>query len=386
MELLLWRWSTIVQVTSNVMIVLFFLSLAKSTQRVELRPWVNAWLANLAAITIAAVYWLWQPTSALLFNLTILLYSFSKTLFVLLMLSGTQRYTPATWLILDTRPVVYLSGIFALACGFLISTNEWLGMTQNLVVFIGFGVGSIMAMQSKNAALSWIALGFAARAILALFEVFSYGLAVTDTTNTREYITLFLAAHSSFDSAAEWCIALGCVLALFRTIQQEQTQTCNNLLVVKNELQDLVEHDTLTGLGNRRTLRNALERAKLTGASILFFDLNDFKQINDKYGHTVGDECLQRFARSLLLSFRPDDHIVRFAGDEFIVVAMGIIPEALQERIETTANHLEVLRQSGPKLEFSVGVSYLPVGGEPDLALHQADAAMYQQKNDVVQP
>ena len=63
MELLLWRWSTTAQITSAIVIAIFFVVLGRSVRRVELRPWVSAWLANLAALLVTSVFWFAQPES-----------------------------------------------------------------------------------------------------------------------------------------------------------------------------------------------------------------------------------------------------------------------------------------------------------------------------------
>ncbi|NQD35898.1 GGDEF domain-containing protein [Permianibacter sp. IMCC34836] len=380
MELLLWRWSTIVQVSSDLMIALFFITLALSTRRVELRPWVQAWLMNLAALAVAVLYWLWQPQTRLWFAVVLFLYVFCKTLFVLLLLLGTRQFLPTRRWRLNPRQAVLVSAGLGFAGAVLIPNIDWLGTVQASVIAIGLGYGAWLALRHRITALAWIAVGFAARATLALVETAAYVLSNQMPDGGGDPVRIYLAAHSSFDSAAEWVIALGCVLALYRTIQQELTQTCSHLLSVKEELQTLVDSDALTGLGNRRTLRQVLASARDTGASIVFFDLDNFKQINDEYGHQIGDDCLKDFASALQHSFRPTDHIIRYAGDEFVVVAPGVTPEALQDRINTTRQQLSRHHRRGPRIRFSVGTSYLDVGGEPEAALHAADAAMYSQK------
>ena len=152
------------------------------------------------------------------------------------------------------------------------------------------------------------------------------------------------------------------------------------LLAAKEVLQDLVDRDPLTGLVNRRALPAILRESFDSGATIFFFDVNDFKDINDSYGHHTGDDCLKRFARVLQASFRPDDHVIRYAGDEFVVVAPAVEPESIADRLDTLRERLKFEQTSGPPLRFSVGHSYLPPHGDAETALRQADQAMYKDK------
>lgn len=382
MELLLWRWSTIVQISSGVIIALFFLSLASATRRVELKPWVFAWLANLFALVVTVIYWFFQPQSAWVFGITSAGYIFFKSLFVLCLLIGLRRYLEGShFLSLRYRQAFYWAGGTGLLGAALVPNIPWLGVLQCVVIALGLYTATWLAIKCRSNVLTWLTVGFATRATLAVIEGVSYSFSALNPESSNQTVNYILAAHSSFDSAAEWLIALGCVLALYRTIQNELSATCDNLVKVKDELQELVDLDPLTGLSNRRSLRAILERASSDqGATILFFDLDNFKQINDRYGHKVGDECLQRFADALRFQFRPDDHLVRYAGDEFVVVADKVSPEELAPRVELTRQQVAARQGNNPGIQFSVGIAYLAPGGEPEKAIHQADREMYLQK------
>jgi len=117
------------------------------------------------------------------------------------------------------------------------------------------------------------------------------------------------------------------------------------------------------------------------GATLLFFDLDNFKRINDLHGHQTGDTLLKRFAEALRESFRPADAVVRFAGDEFLVVASGLSVVACDERLNRLRDRLRVRsRNEGPEISFSVGIAELLPGGNPERALEAADRAMYRNK------
>jgi diguanylate cyclase len=90
------------------------------------------------------------------------------------------------------------------------------------------------------------------------------------------------------------------------------------------------EQDPLTGLFNRRGIGRELERrvSESRPFSVVMFDLNDFKSINDNFGHLAGDEILKQFAEELKANFRRNDSLGRFGGDEFIVAMDGDIDEA----------------------------------------------------------
>src|SRR5437763_12186357 len=92
MELLLWRWSTTAQITSELMIAVFFVVLARSVRRVEMRPWIQAWLWNLAALFVTIVFWFAQPKSRIAFMVTVFGYTLSKTTFSALLVAGTWNF------------------------------------------------------------------------------------------------------------------------------------------------------------------------------------------------------------------------------------------------------------------------------------------------------
>ena len=151
----------------------------------------------------------------------------------------------------------------------------------------------------------WLTAGVSIRAILAAVETLEHGARIVPIRGLPESaVGIFVASYSSFDTVAEWVIALGCVLILYRTIQQELKSNLD-LRAAQDVLQELVDRDPLTGLSNRRALPEVLRNVFDTGATILFFDLDDFKGINDSYGHQMGDECLKRFARVLQASSGP---------------------------------------------------------------------------------
>jgi diguanylate cyclase (GGDEF)-like protein len=172
---------------------------------------------------------------------------------------------------------------------------------------------------------------------------------------------------------------------LYSRIEDELKETNDDLQTAQEVLRHMADRDPMTGLANRRALPGIWGEVQQTGATLLFFDLNEFKQINDVHGHHAGDECLRRFAGALQAGFRPDDHLVRYAGDEFLVIAAGLPKHREEEIFENMRANLSRRARSEdengmPQIRFSVGRADLEPGGDPESAVKAADEAMYTDK------
>jgi len=150
-------------------------------------------------------------------------------------------------------------------------------------------------------------------------------------------------------------------------------------------------HDPLTGLPNRQLLEdrieNAAQRARRseTSAAILFVDLDQFKHVNDAYGHDVGDELLVAIARRLSTLIRPSDTLARIFGDEFVFLCEDLdSPEDVDLITNRIAEALSVPFQSAGceiVITASVGVAYAGPGKRISTHLvSEADKAMYEAK------
>jgi diguanylate cyclase (GGDEF)-like protein len=146
-------------------------------------------------------------------------------------------------------------------------------------------------------------------------------------------------------------------------------------------------HDPLTGLANRTLLRDRLEHALArsaredTTAGVLFIDLDDFKRVNDRYGHAAGDAVLAEIGRRLRQAVRPADTVARLGGDEFVVVCEVVDEEtalSLGRRLAAAIRRPLTVAGTEAHLTGSIGIA---LGrDDPDAMLAAADAAVYQAK------
>jgi diguanylate cyclase (GGDEF)-like protein/PAS domain S-box-containing protein len=170
--------------------------------------------------------------------------------------------------------------------------------------------------------------------------------------------------------------------------------------MLERKLRHLAYHDKLTGLGNRdlfneemHLLLQSLEQGQALRGSVLFLDLDGFKQVNDTLGHDAGDEILIETARRIRVCLRERDVAYRFGGDEFVIILSNIkdINDSVvvSERILSSVAEPFILRSkvktagSRVSVGVSIGVAIIPDHGRTiEEATKSADIAMYCSKED----
>ena len=190
-----------------------------------------------------------------------------------------------------------------------------------------------------------------------------------------------------------WVLARG-VVELDRDGQRRMAGSQTDISArkaVEQQLQHAARHDPLTGLANRlrldELLQQTLQQLGKPGArqaALLFVDLDRFKLINDSLGHQSGDQVLVEVGRRLQQCLRPGDHLIRFGGDEFVVLltdlaSMGDAEQVAQRMLESLHHPLHLGEQT-LVVSASIGVAGLRASAGAAEALQAADLALYRAK------
>ena len=160
---------------------------------------------------------------------------------------------------------------------------------------------------------------------------------------------------------------------------------------IQNDLATLAHYDPLTKLPNRVLLGDRLEQAIINArrhnllVAVVFLDLDDFKSVNDNYGHQIGDEVLIEFGNLIRGALRETDSIARFGGDEFILLLTEL--ESMAQCEMVVQRLYEIFQQSisikGIQIELrgSIGITVYPTDNvDADQLIRHADQAMYSAK------
>lgn len=158
-------------------------------------------------------------------------------------------------------------------------------------------------------------------------------------------------------------------------------------------LYHLAHYDSLCDLPNRMLfydrLRQSLSRSKRNNQklAVMFLDLDGFKEVNDEYGHGVGDELLQQVSKRLITTLRESDTVARIGGDEFTLIINDVESadsiRAIASKILSNIQETYMLQTNEFNISASIGISLFPDNSEDiNTLVKQADIAMYKAKNE----
>jgi diguanylate cyclase (GGDEF)-like protein len=187
-------------------------------------------------------------------------------------------------------------------------------------------------------------------------------------------------------------LTVGLLIFSVRRYREQKAETTRRV-TAERQARQLAFQDPLTGLANRRQLNEALQAAvgappRAGAAHALFLlDLNGFKQVNDVYGHAVGDQLLIIVGQRLAGAVREGDLVARLGGDEFVILSRHLMgPEDATSTARRVLRSLTEPIHAGPTqhhIGSAIGIALLPEDGmEPAEIMRKADVALYRAKSE----
>jgi diguanylate cyclase (GGDEF)-like protein len=176
-------------------------------------------------------------------------------------------------------------------------------------------------------------------------------------------------------------------------LNKELETKLGEINTLQGELRQQAIRDPLTGVYNRRFLEEALN-CEIPRAieqnyplCLIMMDLDNFKGVNDIYGHKAGDLVLRELADKIKHAIRDGDLACRYGGDEFIIILPNVAPEIAYQRAEQIRQNIEAMttkyKMVTLKVTASLGISVFPEhGSSADLLMRAADKALYYSKQE----
>lgn len=227
-------------------------------------------------------------------------------------------------------------------------------------------------------------------------QLFEYEQAGESFLLTKKYIAelgLYVVVEAKVDNftqAVQEALYLNIIASMLITL----IVTCLVIWYVRKihgKLNQLASHDSLTGLPNRRVFNSQLERLVALRArnrqhlSVIFFDIDDFKMINDEYGHDAGDEVLIAISAMLRTTIRQTDLVARWGGEEFIILLVDtqlnnakLIAEQIRDKL---ASDKELAEITNTQVTVSLGVTEVKDSDDSNAVFKRVDSALYQAKH-----
>jgi len=181
------------------------------------------------------------------------------------------------------------------------------------------------------------------------------------------------------------CIGFGLMFTLYRYVRTIQGRLENN----EKKLILSANNDALTGISNRRSFYASSEAILKTdgiGRYFAMIDIDDFKKINDQYGHNVGDECLKLFAKQTSKLIRKNDLFTRIGGEEFVLIMVDCTFEDVLSKLNLIRKVINesVITAEGTEFTMSVSIGLTTIeksDADIDVCMKRADSALYEAKH-----
>ncbi len=371
----------IIQLAGVSLITLLTLFLRRSLNVVALKHWTNAWLFLSFSLFCLRLAFSYETYSVQLFSF----YFLTEYFFGFLLVAGCRSLDGNKEMRLRSEVLVLPFIVVAFGLPFLADDFNLVFNAHSLILSGFLSIAFIelwkTRIRSFGSKVMLLALG------LLTLNFFSYFVIFT----ARQYVdieTSYLAFNSVIDLVLQILLGFGMVIVLLEQVLTDAKVANAKLQKAHEKLEELAHIDPLTTALNRHAFHGYLNRhgsdGKDSNGCVGFFDIDDLKDINDVYGHAIGDTAIRVVVRAIREIIRAEDLIFRWGGDEFFVIMVGLDSEIALDRMARMDDMLTNVRIDGVAQPLTVRVSHAFEDfndiADLELTIEKADAKMYIQK------
>lgn len=392
----------VAQIAGALLLIGFFLMMRRLVvRRAYFSAWTMAWAALAVAIGALVLRYVLVPgvlgTSLPEAHPAVrglyLVYQTSKGLGFIFFLRGTLMYVagPTTG-VLATRRLWVAAVVFA-----IVSTlasrhglNEMV-VWQSLIAVpsLGYCASALLWLPRPRRTTGSMATGacFALLATLWLAYAGAFAVAVhVGGVAMPPVVNALVGFNSYFDLGGNLLLGYSMIFVLMEDNKREIDDAQAELRLTHDQLRRAALYDSLTDTLNRHAFaeRVGLEMVRATFGTVVLADLDNLKDVNDRYGHAAGDQLLRRCADVLRAGLRSYDKLYRWGGDEFLIILPSARGADVLRRFQQALDDAVFVPVGGEEsahLQVSLGAADYVSSEELPLAIERADRAMYQEKN-----
>jgi diguanylate cyclase (GGDEF)-like protein len=371
----------IIQLNGVFLITVLCLMLSRSLKLTALKYWTVAWLSLCFSLLCLRLGFSYDLLGSLLFTY----YYLGEYIFGFLLLAGC-RSLDGNW-VLQKRSELAIAPFLVLAIVLPLIAADFNDVYSiHTLVLSGFFAASFFALRRSGVrSFGWRVM-HVSLAALAL-DFFLYSIVYT-TSLFVVFDTSFLSFNSIVDLVLQTSLGFGMVIVLLEKVLSDARSAHERLQDANRKLEELVQTDPLTAAFNRHAFYGFVKKHgednSETSGCVGFFDIDDLKEINDRYGHGAGDLAIRAVVKAIRDIIRAEDLIFRWGGDEFFVIMISMDADMALSRLTKLDVALTGILVEGISEPIDIGVSwgftdFGDISGLED-AINKADAAMYSRK------
>ena len=372
-----------IQCAGVVLLTLLSLSMRGSIQSAALSCWIGAWASLALALTSLFAGFHLAGGHSLFYSL----YFFGEYAFGLLLIAGCRHLVRGVGFSRRYWFALIPAALLAIVLPFLSADFNDLFLMQ-AIILAGFFFASALTLWPALREHASPGLRVMTTALLLLTINFLHDVLVFGARKGLWGFTVptaYLQYTSIFDLILQVLLGFGMMMVLLEGVRREVELANRQLTSTRDKLEFMARMDPLTEALNRHAFHSLLSRdesgGETTDGCVAVIDIDNLKQINDRFGHSVGDKAIRAVARAVRSMIRADDMLFRWGGDEFLVLMFKLHEEEASRRMrslnEILKENSERLTNSPVTISVSTGVCGFDSLSQLGDSIDNADQEMY---------